>query len=61
MPSPLTLDALEMRANVAWMRWHLGGENFRKDEFLGDGGDYNDTGIWVTDFKNWDDWKNWNE
>jgi hypothetical protein len=48
-------------ANVAWMRWHLGGDNARKDEFLGSGGDYNDTGIWSTDFKNWDDWKNWNE
>lgn len=48
-------------ANVAWMRWHLGGENVRKNAFLGDGGAYNDTGIWVTDFKNWDDWKNWNE
>ena len=47
-------------ANVAWMRWHLGGENFRKDEFIGAGGDYND-GIWVTEFKNWDGWKNWNE
>ncbi len=48
-------------ANVAWMRWHIGGENSRKDAFLGDGGEYNDTGIWSTDFKNWDDWKNWNE
>jgi len=48
-------------ANVAWMRWHLGGENSRKDDFLGAGGDYNDTGIWVTDFKNWDGWTNWNE
>lgn len=48
-------------ANVAWMRWHIGGENFRKDAFLGDGGEYNDTGIWSTEFKNWDDWENWNE
>jgi hypothetical protein len=48
-------------ANVAWMRWHIGGENSRKDAFLGDGGAYNDTGIWKTDFKNWDTWKNWNE
>jgi len=48
-------------ANVAWMRWHIGGENSRKDAFLGDGGAYNDNGIWQTDFKNWDDWKNWNE
>lgn len=48
-------------ANVAWMRWHIGGENSRKAAFLGDGGAYNDSGIWQTDFKNWDDWKNWNE
>lgn len=48
-------------ANVAWMRWHLGGENFRKDAFIGSGGEYNDKGIWVTDFKNWENWKNWNE
>jgi hypothetical protein len=48
-------------ANVAWMRWHIGGENFRKDAFIGNGGDYNDTGVWKTEFKNWDDWKNWNE
>lgn len=48
-------------ANVAWMRWHLGGENARKDAFLGEDGAYNDTGVWVTSFKNWDGWKNWNE
>lgn len=48
-------------ANVAWMRWHLGGENARKADFIGDGGKYNDTGIWKTEFKNWDSWKNWNE
>jgi len=48
-------------ANVAWMRWHLGGENSRKGAFLESGGAYNDTGVWTTDFKNWDDWKNWNE
>jgi len=48
-------------ANVAWMRWHLGGENSRKADFIGDGGKYNDTGIWKTEFKNWDSWKNWNE
>lgn len=48
-------------ANVAWMRWHIGGENFRSDAFLGDGGEYNDTGIWSTEFKNWDNWTNWNE
>lgn len=48
-------------ANVAWMRWHLGGETARKDAFLGEDGAYNDTGVWVTSFKNWDGWKNWNE
>jgi hypothetical protein len=48
-------------ANVAWMRWHIGGENFRKDAFMGQGGAYNNTGIWTTTFKNWDGWKNWNE
>lgn len=48
-------------ANVAWMRWHIGGENSRKNDFLGNGGKYNDNGIWQTEFKNWDGWKNWNE
>jgi hypothetical protein len=48
-------------ANVAWMRWHLGGENSRKDEFLSPGGDYNNAGVWQTKHKNWDAWKNWNE
>ncbi len=48
-------------ANVAWMRWHIGGENSRKAAFLGTGGDYNNSGIWTTKSKNWDGWKNWNE
>lgn len=48
-------------ANVAWMRWHIGGENSRKDAFIGSGGDYNNRGVWKTQFKNWDGWKNWNE
>lgn len=48
-------------ANVAWMRWHIGGENSRKEAFLGEGGNYNNEGIWRTQFKNWDGWKNWNE
>ncbi len=48
-------------ANVAWMRWHIGGENSRKDAFIGANGDYNNRGIWKTKFKNWDGWKNWNE
>jgi hypothetical protein len=48
-------------ANVAWMRWHIGGENARKNDFLGNGGKYNNSGIWTTKFKNWDAWKNWNE
>ena len=44
-------------------RWLAGGLRVwtAGDRFLGEGGDYNDNGIWVTDFKNWDDWKNWNE
>jgi pimeloyl-ACP methyl ester carboxylesterase len=48
-------------ANVAWMRWHIGGENSRKAAFIGTGGDYNNKGVWTTKFKNWDGWKNWNE
>jgi hypothetical protein len=48
-------------ANVAWMRWHLGGENSRKIEFLNNGGDYYNTGVWQTQSKNWDGWTNWNE
>ncbi|HET9958219.1 MAG TPA: hypothetical protein VFQ61_27180 [Polyangiaceae bacterium] len=48
-------------ANVAWMRWHLGGENSRKEEFLSSGGDYNNTGVWQAKQKNWEGWKNWNE
>jgi hypothetical protein len=48
-------------ANVAWMRWHLGGENSRKAEFVSAGGDYNNSGVWVTQHKNWDSFKNWNE
>jgi hypothetical protein len=48
-------------ANVAWMRWHIGGENSRKNDFLGQGGRFNNTGIWETKFKNWDGFKNWNE
>ena len=30
-------------------------------EFISNGGDYNNTGVWQTKFKNWDGWKNWNE
>ncbi len=48
-------------ANVAWMRWHVGGENARKAEFLSSGGDYYNAGVWQTQHKNWDGWKNWNE
>lgn len=29
-----------MAATVAWMRWHLGGETFRKDDFVGSSGKY---------------------
>ena len=29
-----------MAATVAWMRWHLGGEDFRKADFVGTSGCY---------------------
>lgn len=29
-----------MAATVAWMRWHLGGEDFRKSDFVGSSGKY---------------------
>lgn len=29
-----------MAATVAWMRWHLGGEDFRKNDFVSAGGKY---------------------
>ena len=29
-----------MAATVAWMRWHLGGEDFRKNDFVGTSGKY---------------------
>ena len=48
-------------ANIAWMRWHIGGESSRRNEFMGQGGVYNNTGIWTTRFKNWENWRNWNE
>jgi hypothetical protein len=48
-------------ANVSWMRRHIGGENFRKDDFPGQGGAYNNTGIWTTPSRNRDGWTNWNE
>ena len=34
-----------MAATVAWMRWHLGGEDFRKDDFVGTTGKYIDGAI----------------
>lgn len=48
-------------ANIAWMRWHIGGELSRKNDFMGQGGEYNNKGVWTTKFKNWENWKNWNE
>lgn len=48
-------------ANVSWMRWHIGGESARKNDFMGQGGAYNNTGIWTTKFKNWENWKLWSE
>ena len=34
-----------MAATVAWMRWHLGGEDFRKSDFVGSTGKYIDGAI----------------
>ena len=34
-----------MAATVAWMRWHLGGEDFRKKDFVGTSGKYIDGAI----------------
>jgi hypothetical protein len=34
-----------MAATVAWMRWHLGGEDFRKADFVGSTGRYIDGAI----------------
>lgn len=34
-----------MAATVAWMRWHLGGEDFRKADFVGTSGKYIDGAI----------------
>lgn len=34
-----------MAATVAWMRWHLGGEDFRKADFVGQSGKYIDQNI----------------
>ena len=33
-------------ATVAWMRWHLGGEDFRKADFVGTSGKYIDGKIY---------------
>ncbi|MCQ2055534.1 MAG: alpha/beta hydrolase [Fibrobacter sp.] len=47
-----------MAATVAWMRWHLGGEDFRKADFVGSSGKYIDGNIaghqgqWKTECKN---------
>jgi hypothetical protein len=35
-------------ATVAWMRWHLGGEDFRKADFVGSTGKYIDGPIYVS-------------
>ena len=43
------------------MRWHLGGENSSNAEFVSAGGDYHNSRVWVTQQKNWDSFKNWNE
>ena len=41
-----------MAATVAWMRWHLGGEDFRKKDFVGSSGKYIDGPI-VGERGNW--------
>lgn len=47
-----------MAATVAWMRWHLGGEDFRKADFVGTSGKYIDgpivgqQGYWKGQCKN---------
>lgn len=38
---------------VAWMRWHLCGEEFRRADFLTNGGAYCNANGWETKFKNW--------
>lgn len=53
-------------ATVAWMRWHLGGETFRKDDFTTPNGTYISGQIvngfswnskWSGKYKNWENWK----
>ena len=47
-----------MAATIAWFRWHLGGESFRKADFVGSSGKYIDRpiigkeGIWKGQCKN---------
>jgi hypothetical protein len=41
-----------MPAIVAWLRWHLGGENFRRDDFLSPFCDFC-TGVYDSTSKNW--------
>jgi len=47
-----------MAATVSWMRWHLGGEDFRKSDFVGSSGAYingpivNEQGSWKGQCKN---------
>ena len=49
-------------ATLAWMRWHIGGEN-RKDEFTTPNGQYvsgpiiGKQGYWQGKYKNWENWK----
>lgn len=39
-------------AITAWLRWHIGGESFRRDNFLGTNCPFC-TGKWVSKSKNW--------
>ena len=47
-----------MAATIAWMRWQIGGEDFRKTDFVGTSGKYIDGNIighqgkWKTQCKN---------
>ncbi|MCB9018218.1 MAG: hypothetical protein WCU80_09985 [Paludibacteraceae bacterium] len=54
-----------MAASVAWMRWHIGGESFRKKEFIEPNGKYvngpivGEQGYWKGEWKNWENWEDY--
>ena len=49
-----------MAATISWMRWHLGGEDWRKADFVGMNGKYingpiiGESGNWKGTCKNFD-------